>query len=117
MFWESRGPEEEVGGVKASETKQRVKHSWVWKTKGKVNWPLYKSKVEEKMTCFADEMVRDKNTGWSASERYEVFMGYLREAAEESLSKVYMYSGSKSNHSQHAWRDEVVKEAVNRGLS
>ena len=28
MFWESRGLEE-VGGVKASETKRRVKHNWV----------------------------------------------------------------------------------------
>ena len=66
------------------------------------------------MTCFADEIVRDRNMGWSASEKYEVFMGYLREAAEESLSKVYMYSGSKSKHSQHTWWDEEVKEAINR---
>ena len=72
MFWESRGLEEEVRGVKASKTKQRGKHSWVWKKKGKVNWPFYKSKVEEKMACFTDEVVRDRNMGWSRSERYEV---------------------------------------------
>ena len=69
MFWESRGLEGEVGGIKASKTKQRVKHRWVWKTKWKVNWPLYKSKIEEKMTCFADVMMRDRNMGWSASKR------------------------------------------------
>ena len=61
MFWESRWLEEEVGGVRVSKTKQRVKNSWVWKTKGKVNWPIYKSKVKEKRTCFADKMVKNKN--------------------------------------------------------
>ena len=41
-------------------------------------------------------------------------MCYLREAAEETLSKVCMYSGSKSKHSQHAQWDEEVREAINR---
>ena len=53
-----------------------MKNSWVWKTKGKVNLPLYISKVEAKMTCIADEMVRDRITGSSASKINEVLIGF-----------------------------------------
>ena len=41
-------------------------------------------------------------------------MGYLREADQESLSKVYMYSGSNSKCSRHAWMNEEIKETINR---
>ena len=30
------------------------------------------------------------------------------------MSKVHMYSASKSKHSQHAWWNEEVNEAINR---
>ena len=90
IFWENDDSYkmEQRSREEANPSMGQCKDSfWTWKTKGKVDWVGYKSKVEEKMDSFAVQMSGGRN--WSARERYEMFLRHLHEAAEETLKKVY----------------------------
>ena len=115
MFWESNDgyKMEQRSGEEASSLKGQSRDSlWAWKTKGKVDCPGYKIKVEEKMDSFAVQMSCGRN--WSARERYAMFLKHLNEAAEESLKKVYHKGQMHSKRKKHSWWDEEAKEAIKK---
>ena len=112
IFWETLGEREDDSGVDMGTSRRRRENNiWTWKMKGDVDWAAYKVRVEEKMDLFDEEMLSDR--GWTAKDRYCVFLNYLQEAAEVSFKKVFI-GGHSQGRQQNTWWDEEVKEAIKR---
>jgi len=110
LLWYTRD-----GGRSETSVQQKARRKgrreWKWRVSGKVDWEGYRRKVDEKMDLFANDMVSEPESGWTAKGRYKVFQSYLNEAASESLGKSFCGKGKKGNK---GWWDDEVKEAVKR---